>query len=377
MNFELEQDQQMLADSVRRLLEDRYDFESRRKIVDSATGYSEDIWLAFAETGLLGLPFTEEQGGFGGSAVGLMSIMEALGEALVVEPFLPTVLASRLVARSGSQAQRDAVVAPVIAGQLKMALAHSETNARYNVAHVSTRAEQAGGGWKLSGAKQVVYGGPMADRLVISARTSGDTADADGISLFLVDAKAPGLRFVNYRTFDNQRACDLTFDGLELPQDALLGAAGQALEAVQETFDFANTLLCAEAVGAIRSANNDTLEYLKTRKQFGQAIGSFQALQHRMVDMYIAQEQLTSMQYLVCSRFDSIREPGERGRIVSAAKIKTADSCRHISQESVQLHGGMGMTEELKISHTFRRLTVIGQQYGDADHHLQRFADLG
>ncbi len=376
MNFELDQDQQMLADSLRRFLAEQYDFESRRKIIASAEGYSQDIWAAFAETGLLGLPFSEADGGFGGTAVGLMSVMETLGEALVVEPFLPTVLAARLVARTGNEQQRAAVIAPVIAGSLKMALAHSEAAARYNPAHVATRAERQGNGWRLSGGKQVVYGGPMADKIVISARTSGDTASATGISLFLVDAKAAGLKTTSYRTLDNQRASDLQFDALELGADALLGKEGQALEALQEAFDFGNAMLCAEAAGAIKSANDDTLEYIKTRKQFGQPIGGFQALQHRMVDMFVTQEQLRSMQYLVCSRLDSTQNADERSRIASAAKIKTADSCRHISQESVQLHGGMGMTEELKVSHTFRRLTIIGQQFGDADYHLQRFAEL-
>lgn len=376
MNFELDQDQQMLADSVRRYLADNYDFESRKKIIASPEGFNERTWAAFAETGLLGLAFSEEHGGFGGTAVGLMSVMEAMGEFLVVEPFLPTVMASRLVAKLGSAEQRDAVIPGVIDGSTKMALAHSEGPARFNIAYVGARAERNGPGWTLSGAKQVVYGGSVADRFVISARTSGDTFDSDGISLFLVDANAPGLKRTAYRTLDNQRAVDLAFDGLELGADALLGTEGEGFAALEETIDFGIAMLCAEAAGAVRSANDDTLEYIKTRKQFGQPIGSFQALQHRMVDMFVTQEQLKSMQYLVCSRVDTATDPRERSRIASAAKIKTADSCRHISQESVQLHGGMGMTEELKVSHTFRRLTIIAQQLGDADYHLQRFAQL-
>ena len=377
MNFELDQDQQMLADSVRRYLAEQYDFEARRKIIASDEGYSAQAWQDFADTGLFGLAFTPEQGGFGGTAVGLMSVMEAFGEALVVEPLLPTILASRLVANHGTAEQQAAVIAPTIAGDLKMALAHTEATARFNVSHVQTRAERNGDGWRLSGGKQVVYGGPMADKFLISARTAGDTNATQGISLFLVDASAPGLSATSYRTLDNQRASDLKFDGLELGAHALVGAEGGAYEAIQETIDFALAMLCSEAVGAVRSANADTLEYIKTRKQFGQTLGSFQALQHRMVDMFITHEQLSSMQYLVCSRLDSLQDATERSRVASAAKIKTADSCRQISQESVQLHGGMGMTEELKVSHTFRRLTIIAQQFGDADYHLQRFATLG
>jgi len=376
MNFELDQDQQMLADSVRRYLADNYDFESRKKIIASPEGFNEQTWAAFAETGLLGLAFSEEHGGFGGTAVGMMSVMEALGEFLVVEPFLPTVMASRLVAKLGSAEQRDAVIPGVIDGQTKMALAHSEGPARFNIAYVGARAERTGAGWTLSGAKQVVCGGSVADRFVISARTSGNTTGTDGISLFLVDANAPGLKRTAYRTLDNQRAADLVFDRLELDADALLGTEGGGFAVLEETIDFGIAMLCAEAAGAVRSANDDTLEYIKTRKQFGQPIGSFQALQHRMVDMFVTQEQLKSMQYLVCSRIDTAPTPRERSRVASAAKIKTADSCRHISQESVQLHGGMGMTEELKVSHTFRRLTIISQQLGDADYHLQRFAQL-
>jgi len=376
MNFELDQDQQMLADSVRRYLADNYDFESRKKIIASPDGSNEQTWAAFAETGLLGLAFSEEHGGFGGTAVGMMSVMEAMGEFLVVEPFLPTVMASRLVAKLGSAEQRDAVIPGVIDGSTKMALAHSEGPARFNIAYVGARAERSGSGWTLSGAKQVVYGGSVADRFVISARTSGDTSGTDGISLFLVDANASGLKRTAYRTLDNQRAVDLVFDGLELGADALLGTEGGGFAALEETIDFGIAMLCAEAAGAVRSANDDTLEYIKTRKQFGQPIGSFQALQHRMVDMFATQEQLKSMQYLVCSRIDTATDPRERSRIASAAKIKTADSCRHISQESVQLHGGMGMTEELKVSHTFRRLTIIAQQLGDSGYRLQLLAQL-
>ncbi|MBU4609043.1 acyl-CoA dehydrogenase family protein [Achromobacter sp. GG226] len=376
MNFELDDDQQMLADSVRRWLADNYDFDARRRVIASDEGTSPEAWAAFADMGLLGLPIPESAGGFGGGAVGMMTVMEALGESLVVEPVLAGILSARLVARLGSAELHEAVLTPFIGGGLKLAFAHGETQARYALNEVTTRAERVGDGWRLSGNKLAVYGAPHADKLVVSARTSGADGDAQGITLFLVDPSAPGVRRTAYRTLDGHRAANLVFENVHLAPADVLGTEGAALPEIEETVDFANVMLCAEAAGAIRSANDDTLAYLKQRQQFGQPIGTFQALQHRMVDMFVTQEQMRSMQYLSCARLDSASDANERGRVASAAKIKTADACRQISQESVQLHGGMGMSEELKVSHTFRRLTLIGQQYGDADYHLQRYAEL-
>lgn len=376
MNFELDDDQQMLADSVRRWLTENYDFDTRRRVIASDEGTSPEAWAAFAEMGLLGLPIPESAGGFGGGAVAMMTVMEALGEALVVDPYLAGVLSARLVARLGTAAQHASVLTPFIGGELKLAFAHGETQARYQLNDVATRAERVGDGWRLCGSKLAVYGAPHADKLIVSARTSGHDADAEGISLFVVDPAAPGVHRTAYRTLDGHRAANLAFENVHLAPTDLLGAEGAALAEIEETVDFANVMLCAEAAGAIRSANDDTLAYLKQRQQFGQPIGSFQALQHRMVDMFVTQEQMRSMQYLSCARLDSATDVSERSRIASAAKIKTADACRQISQESVQLHGGMGMSEELKVSHTFRRLTLIGQLYGDVDYHLERYAAL-
>ena len=355
MNFDYSEEQQLLADSVRRFLAKDYDFEARKKIVASEHGCSPAVWATFAEMGLTGLPFPAEHGGFGGGAIDLMGVMEAFGEALVLEPYLPAVLAGRIVARS---ALAGALLPALIVVRPKLAFAHAEKGARYDLAAVKTTARKAGDGWVLQGEKAAVVGAPTADRLVVSAKT------AEGIALFLVDR--PAVK--PFRTLDDRAAADV------LLHEAKAQRLEGELALLEEVVDFACALACAEAVGAMKYACEATLEYLKTRRQFGVPIGTFQALQHRMVDMFIAHEQARSMACLACSKVDNAADATERSRSVSAAKIKVADSARHISQEAVQLHGGMGMTEELKISHTFRRLTVLGAAFGDADHHLARFA---
>ena len=375
MNFDYNEEQQLLAASVKRFIDKDYTFEARKKIVASNDGYSNAIWSTFAEIGLLGLPFPPDVGGFGGGAVDLMSVMEAIGEALVVEPYLSTVgLGAQFVARAGTNPQREALLPLVGAGKLKMAFAQTETGARYELAHVATRVKPTSAGYTISGEKRIVVHAPCADQLIVSARSSGGDTDPDGISVFVVDARAPGVSMNAYRTLDGLRAADVALKDVHVPADALVGQAGQGLALIEEVVDYATALLCAEAVGAIKYANDATLEYLKTRKQFGAPIGSFQALQHRMVDMVISGEQAKSMAGLACAKVDSATDPVERKRVVSAAKIKIADACRHVAQEAIQLHGGMGMSDELKISHTFRRLTMVAQQFGDADHHLERFA---
>jgi alkylation response protein AidB-like acyl-CoA dehydrogenase len=365
MKFDYTEEQQLLADSVRRFVAQDYGFEARAKIVASPQGFSPAAWATMAELGLLALPLPAESGGFGGGAVDLMGVMEAFGEGLVVEPYLATVMGAQFVARGASVAMKQRVLPAVGEGQLKMAFAHTEKGARYDLARVSTTAIRSGGGYVINGAKIAVLHAPLADQWVVSANHS----------LFLVDPRAPGISLKAFRTFDNMPAADVTFTDVSVPADALIGVEGKALALIEEVVDFATAMICAEAVGAIRFANDATLDYLKTRKQFGVPIGAFQALQHRMVDMVISYEQAKSMASLAAAKVDSQSPAAERKRMVSAAKIRIADACRHVSQEAVQLHGGMGMTEELKVSHTFRRLTMIGQQFGDADHHLARFAD--
>jgi alkylation response protein AidB-like acyl-CoA dehydrogenase len=376
MDFELNEEQRLMAESVGRFLADQYDFESRKQVIHSERGASEAVWRQLAEMGVTALAVSEAAGGFGGRAVDLMSTMQEIGRALVVEPVLAGALAARLVDRAGSAAQKSELLGAVADGSQLLAFAQGEDGARWRLSHVAATARRTGDGWVLDGTKRVVLGAPLADLLLVSARTSGATGDAQGVSLFLVAPNAKGVTMSAYRTLDNQRAADVRLDGVQLRADAIVGAEGTAMPAIEEATDWATALLCAEAVGAMQSANDATLEYLKTRKQFGQPIGAFQALQHRMVEMFVTAEQSRSMSYLACSKVDAGGDPRDRARVVSAAKIRIADACRQISQESVQLHGGMGMTEELKVSHTFRRLTMIAQQFGDADHHLARFAAL-
>ena len=375
MNFDRTEEGRQLADSIARFVERDYDFDARRKIVASGEGFSRDAWKTMADLGLAGLLLPVETGGFGGGAVDAMPVMEAIGEALIVEPYLPTVgLGAQFIARAGTAAQKERILPAVISGDVTLAFAQLETDARYDLAHVATLATQRDGGYVLDGEKRVVVHGEYADILVVSARTGGEAGDESGIALFLVERRAPGVAIHGYRTLDGLRAADIAFDGVRVAGDAIVGDARNGLPLIEAVVDYATALVCAEAVGAIRYANDATLEYLKTRKQFGVPIGSFQALQHRMVDLYIEYEQVKSMASLACASVDSEADPAARKRVVSAAKVRIADACRRVSQDSVQLHGGMGMSDEVKVSHTFRRLTVIAQQFGDAEHHLERFA---
>jgi alkylation response protein AidB-like acyl-CoA dehydrogenase len=382
MNFQYTEEQQLMADSVARLADEFYDFEARKRIVGSEAGYSPEVWARLAELGLLALSLPAEQGGFDGGALDLVATMEAIGAALMVEPFVPTIgLGARIIARAGSAAQRAQWLPGVADGSTILALAHDETQARYDLEQVATRAERDGAGWRLTGSKSIVIGAPIASHLIVSARTSGEPGDARGLSLFILPAASSGLRMKVLRTQDNHRAADLELRGVGVGPEFLIGREGQALEVLEEAIDFATVLSCAEAVGAMKSANTATLEYLKTRRQFGVPIGSFQALQHRLVDMYMSAEQARSITLLACSRVDAAARgeiaAAERSKIVAAAKLKISDASRHVGQEAVQLHGGMGMTQEMKVAHTFKRLTMLGQQFGDADHQLERYAALG
>ena len=370
MNFELSDEQQQLADSIGKYLANQYGFEQRKAIVNSPSGVSDAVWATFAEMGLTAIALPEADGGFGGGAMDLMAPMEACGEALVVEPLLDNVgLAGRLVARAGSAAQREALLPGLIDGSQRLAFASLEPGRRYALAPAGTQARADGAGWVLDGDKCVVVGAASAQRLIVSADTGG------GASLFIVDPTAAGVHLNPSRTVDGQRVADVQLRGVKLGADALLGPLNGALPLIEEATDFATALLCADAVGAMKHANDATLDYLKTRKQFGVPIGGFQALQHRMVEMYIHAEQARSMAILAAAKVDDAGcSAAERRRAVSMAKVKIADAARIVSQESVQLHGGMGMTEELKVSHTFRRLTMIAQRFGDADHHLERLA---
>jgi alkylation response protein AidB-like acyl-CoA dehydrogenase len=375
LNFDPTEEQQLLAATIARFAERDYAFETRRRIVASAEGFDRGIWSTLAGLGLLALPLPAPYGGFGGGALDCKSLMEAIGDALIVEPWLATVaLGAQLVARAGSDEQKQRILPEVAMGSRTMAFAHAERAARHTLSHVETRAELRDASYILSGSKCVVANAAAADTLVVSARVAGDVADPAGIRLFIVEHAAAGVSTHPLRMLDGSRAADVVLDAVRVPREAELGATGEAWPAIEAVVAFATALVCAEAVGAIRSANDATLDYLKTRKQFGVPIGTFQALQHRMVDLAIELEQARSMASLACATVDHERDVARRARIVSAAKVRVADACRRVSQESIQLHGGIGMSDELKVSHTFRRLTAIAQQFGDADHHLQRFA---
>jgi len=376
VKFDRTEEQQQLAASIDRFIQRDYDFAVRTKIVASADGWGREGWKTMAALGLLGLPLPAEFGGFGGGAVDSMGVMEAIGAALIVEPYVPTVgLGAQFVARAGTAAQKERILPAVVEGDLTLAFAQSEMDARYDLARVAARAaKQADGAYVLDGEKRMVVHGEGADLVVVSARTAGEVADAKGISVFLVDPRADGVSLRGYRTIDGLRAADIAFDGARVGADALIGNEGDGLSLIEAVVDFATALICAEALGVIGYANDATLEYLKTRKQFGAPIGTFQALQHRVVDLFIEHEQVRSMASLACGAVDTEVDAAARKRVVSAAKVRIADACRKVSQECVQLHGAMGMSDDMKVSHAFRRLTVIAQQFGDADYHLERFA---
>ncbi len=376
MDFNYSEEQLGLQDSLQRFVTKDYGFEKRRALLTSDEGFSREAWKTYAELGILALPFPEDVGGLGGNAVDTMLVMQVLGAGLVLEPYVPTViLAGSLIRDFAAPAQREALLGPVAEGASLLALAHHEPGVRYAVQRVATKAEKKGAGYALSGHKAVVLGAASADQLLVSARTSGNERDADGVTLFLVDPKAKGVTLRPYRTQDGQRAADVVLDSVEVAADAMIGAEGAALPAIERALDYANAALCAEAVGIMRALNDATLEYLKTRKQFGVVIGSFQALKHRMADMTIAAEQASSMAILAAVKADS-EDADERRRSVAGAKAYVMQQARLVGQQAVQLHGGIGVTDELIVSHWFKRLTTIGMTFGDVDHHLARYGEL-
>lgn len=376
MDFNYNEEQLALQDTLRRFIAKDYGFEQRRALAKSADGFSRDHWRQFADLGILALPFPEDFGGLNGNAVDSMLVMEMLGRGLVLEPYLATViLAGGLIRDNASAAQKDVLLPAIAGGELLMALAHYEAGGRYEQKHVTTSAASDGKGYVLNGAKAVVLSGGAADKLIVSARSGGAPNDPNGISLFLVERNAPGLTVRGYATQDGARAAEIKLTNVRVAGDALIGAKDQALPMLERAFDYAIAALCAEAVGAMAALNEVTLEYLKTRKQFGQPIGRFQALQHRMVDMVVATEQARSMVTLAAVKADST-DALERRRTLSAAKAYVGQSARSVGQSAVQLHGGMGVVDELNVSHYFKRLTMINATFGDADHHLGLYSDM-
>ncbi|GMU50712.1 MAG: acyl-CoA dehydrogenase [Candidatus Desulfobacillus denitrificans] len=369
MDFNYTDEQNALRDTLSRYIAKDYGFEQRRALAKSEIGFSRDHWKQFADLGLLALPFPEDFGGLNGNAVDTMLVMESFGRGLVLEPYLSTVVvAGGLIRDAGSAAQKEELLPAIAGGELMLALAHYERGARYEVSRVDTAAKADGSGWKLSGGKGVVLGGGASDKLLVSAGTG------KGLSLFLVDAKAPGVTVRSYMTQDGGRAAEIALSNVAVGADALVGPEGGALPLVERALDYGIAALCAESVGIMAALDEATLEYLKTRKQFGQPIGRFQALQHRMVDMVIATEQARSMAMMATVKADS-PDAAERRRAISAAKAYIGQQARFVGQQAVQLHGGMGVVDELNVSHWFKRLTLIDLTFGNTDHHLGLFSD--
>jgi len=370
MDFNYTPEQQQFKDALRRFIDKDYGFEQRNKIVHSEQGVSEAAWATLTELGMTALPVPEEQGGFNGSAVDMMVVMQELGRGIVVEPYFATVLGAQFLKLAGGQ---DALLEHVAGGELKLAAAIGEKQARHDLSDIATTAKADGDGFVINGTKTVVIHGGQADKLIVSARTSGDQRDTNGISLFVVAADAAGVSRRDYRTIDCQRAADITFVNVRVPASAMLGKLNAGWDILDAAADYGATLLCAEAVGAMDALNGATLEYLKTRQQFGVPIGKFQALQHRMAEMFMQTEQARSMATLAAVKVGST-DVNERRRTVSAAKARIGQSLKYVGQQAVQLHGGMGVTNELPAAHHFKRLTMIEVTLGDTDHHLARFA---
>ena len=375
MDFLFSDEQDLLRDSIRKYLSAKYDASARKRIVTSAEGYSRECWQEFAELGFLAAPFPEEYGGVGGGAVEAMIIMQECGRRLVVEPFVETVvLAGGLLRDLGSEEQRRTFLPRIIDGGDLWALAWAEAQSRHDLHDIALRAERDGNGYRLNGSKQVVVGAPWANRLIVSARTSGGRRDRRGISLFIVDKSQSGIDCRDYATVDGRRAADIVFDDVAVGSEMRVGPEGDGLAGLERAVDHAIAALCAEAVGAMDELNRTTRDYARLRKQFGVPLAKFQVLQHRMVDMFIAYEQALSMTYLATLALTG-DEP-ERAKAASGAKVQAGEAAKFIGQQAVQIHGGMGMSDELEVGRYFKRLTAINVQFGTPDHHLGRYLQV-
>ena len=374
MDFDLTDDQRLLTDSVNRLLGDQYTFEKRKAFLQAPEGWSTTLWAQYAELGLLGLPFAEEFGGFGGGAVDVMLLMQAFGRHLVLEPYLATVvLGGTAIKLAGNAEQQGDILPGVAEGSTKLAFAHYERQSRYDITDVLTTATANGGGYVLEGAKSVVLHGDSADKLIVSARTSGGRDDAGGISLFLVDGGAEGLARRGYTLRDGSRAAEISLSGVKVSKENLLGEADNALGVIERVVEAGIAATSAEVIGTMETMQSMTLEYLKTRVQFGKPIGENQALQHRAAEMLVAMEQGRSMAMLAAMMVDE-PDAAERARNISMAKVGVGQSGRFVSQNAVQLHGGIGMTEEYAVGHFFRRVMVVEHMFGDTAYHLDKLA---
>jgi pimeloyl-CoA dehydrogenase small subunit len=375
MDFEFTEEQRLLKESIDRLLADTYGFDKRKAYLAEPEGFSRALWTQYAELGLLGLPFPEEQGGFGGGAIEIMVVMEAFGRVLALEPYLATVvLAGTALGHAGSAAQNEALVPRIVDGSLRLAVAHGERQARYDLSDVMTTATKTASGWRLDGAKSVVVHGDSADKLIVSARTSGERDDPDGIALFLVDPKTSGVARRGYKMRDGTNAAEIALSGVDVAASDVLGEPGQGLATIKRVNEAGIAATSAEAVGAMETMLAMTVEYLKTRVQFGKPIGENQALQHRATEMMMALEQGRSLAMLAAIMVDD-KDVAKRAHDLATAKVGVGQAARFVSQNAVQLHGGIGMTEEYAVGHYFRRCMVIEHGFGDTGYHLSRLAD--
>jgi alkylation response protein AidB-like acyl-CoA dehydrogenase len=375
MDLSFTEEQSMLRDTVASFLSDKYDFDKRRAIVASDAGWRADYWKAFAEElGILGAPFSEDMGGLGGGATENMIVMEEFGKALVVEPYLGTVVIGGGFFKHSDYAGAVDMIGKIIEGKATIAFAYAEPQGRYNWADLKTTAKKDGAGYVLNGHKAVVMGAPWASHLIVTARTGGGQRDAGGVSIFLVDKTAKGVVTRDYPTVDGLRASEVYFENVSVGADALIGGEGAGLPLVEKVIDEATAAVCAEAVGVLRKLHEGTLEYTRQRKQFGQPIAQFQVLQHRMVDMFIQVEQSVSMTYMANIKLED--GDADRAKAISSAKVQIGRACRFVGQSAIQLHGGMGMTDEMAIGHYFKRATMIESLFGSVDHHLARYEAL-
>lgn len=375
MDFNFTEEQSMVRDTVASFLQDNYDFDTRRKTVASDSGWRADHWKAFAEElGILGASFSEDLGGLGGGAIDNMIIMEEFGKALVIEPYLGSVVIGGGFMKHSGYAHAASIIEGIVGGTTTIAFAYAEPQGRYTWRDLKTTAKKDGSGYVLNGHKSVVVGAPFATHLIVTARTGGAQRDTGGVSVFLIDKSLPGIVTRDYPTVDGGRASEVYFENVSIPADALIGGEGEGLPLVDKIIDEATAAVGAEAVGVLRKLHENTLDYARQRKQFGTAIANFQVLQHRMVDMFINVEQSVSMTYMATIKIDE--DDATRAQAVSAMKVQIGRACKFVGQSAIQIHGGMGMTDELAIGHYFKRASIIEGLFGSVDHHLRRYEGL-
>ena len=375
MHFELTEEQTLLENMVTAFVRDDYNWETREKIVKTEEGWKPENWSKFAELGLLSVPFSEDHGGLGGTAVDSMVVMEQFGKGLVVEPFMPSILLSgNLISKLANESQANEIIPKIIEGESRYVFAYAEPQSRFDLSDVKTSATKDGDGYTLNGFKSVVFGASMATHIIFAARTSGDQRSEDGITLFLADIKSNGITLQTYPTIDEYRASEVVIENLKISSDMVLGEVHKAYPVVEEVIDLATIAACSEAVGVLQVLKDSTIDYCKQRKQFGQPISKNQAIQHKLVDMMIEYEQAKSILYAAVTA--DLSNADERKKAVSGAKARIGQSIKFVGESAIQLHGGMGMVDEYMISHYFKRATMLGVLYGNVDFHMKRFVGL-